>query len=151
MIDPPTSVKISKDKKTSIQVTNDMILQLLEVREDFEKIPHTSEVYTRSTSNHWIAGHRIYNTLRTNDENNEEEDANAATHESGSSLDEFPRDENMDDFTEMYLIAAKKDTSLADIEGKPSPHFIQNITNQFFLIETLGKMTTSLLDTMHIE
>ncbi|KAG2208694.1 hypothetical protein INT47_007793 [Mucor saturninus] len=129
MIDPPSLAKSPKDKKTTIQVTNDMILQLLEVREDFEKIPHTSEVYTRSTANHWIAGHRLYNTLRST----EEEDLDTAIHENRSSLDEFSRDEDMDDFTEMYLIAAKKDTSLADVE------------------ETLGKMTTSLLDTMHIE
>lgn len=125
MIDPPSLAKSPKDKKTTIQVTNDMILQLLEVREDFEKIPHTSEVYTRSTANHWIAGHRLYNTLRST----EEEDLDTAIHENRSSLDEFSRDEDMDDFTEMYLIAAKKDTSLADVEGS------------IFLIKQLYKNT----------
>ncbi len=64
MIDSPATIKASKDKKSTIQVTNDMLLQLLEVREDFEKIPRTSEVYTRSTANHWVAGHRLYNTLK---------------------------------------------------------------------------------------
>lgn len=113
MIDPPYLSKSPKDKKTTIQVTNDMVLQLLEVREDFEKIPHTSEVYTRSTANHWIAGHRLYNTLRST-----EEESDRAIHENRSSLDEFSRDEDMDDYTEMYLIAAKKDTSLADVEGR---------------------------------
>lgn len=129
VIDPPTLS--AKDKKATIQVTNEMLLQLLEVRDDFDKIPRTSEVYTRSTSNHWIAGHRLYNTLRSSEEN-AEENANAV-HKNRSSLDECARDEDSHDYTEMYLIAAKKDTSLADIE------------------ETLGKMTKSLLDTMHIE
>ncbi|CAO3622364.1 unnamed protein product [Mucor hiemalis] len=128
VIDPPTLT--AKDKKATIQVTNEMLLQLLEVRDDFEKIPRTSEVYTRSTSNHWIAGHRLYNTLRATE--NEEESADAM-HKNRSSLDECARDEDMHDYTEMYLIAAKKDTSLADVE------------------ETLDKMTKSLLDTMHIE
>lgn len=129
MIDPPSSAKTPKDKKTAIQVTNDMILQLLEVREDFEKIPHTSEVYTRSTANHWIAGHRLYNTLRST----EEEEGETAIHENRSSLDEFSRDEDMDDFTEMYLIAAKKDTSLADVEGKLGKVFYNYIRSNYVL------------------
>lgn len=125
MIDPPSLSKNLKDKKTTIQVTNDMILQLLEVREDFEKIPHTSEVYTRSTANHWIAGHRLYNTLRSTDE----EESYTAIHENRSSLDECLRDEDMDDFTEMYLIAAKKDTSLADVEGIIYDYYHGNTNN----------------------
>ncbi|KAI8053630.1 hypothetical protein BDF21DRAFT_468341 [Thamnidium elegans] len=121
-----TMIDLVKDKKTSIQVTNEMLLQLLEIRQDFEKIPRTSEVYTRSTTNHWVAGHRLFNTLRSI------EDA-STVHENRSSLDEYSRDDDMNDFTELYLVAAKKDTSLADVE------------------ETLSKMTTSLLDIMHIE
>ncbi|KAL9537106.1 hypothetical protein MBANPS3_012078 [Mucor bainieri] len=114
MIDPRSTSKNPKEKKAAIQVTNEMLLQLLEVREDFDKIPRTSEVYTRSTANHWIAGNRLYNTLRAS---TSEDDANTVVHENRSSLDECSRDEDMDDYTEMYLIAAKKDTSLADVEG----------------------------------
>lgn len=108
-------IDLVKDKKTNMQVTNEMLLQLLEVREDFEKIPHTSEVYTRSTTNHWVAGHRLYNTLRSSED---QESHSTTLYENRSSLDECCRDEEMNDFTEMYLIAAKKDTSLADVEGK---------------------------------
>lgn len=114
MIDPRSASKNPKEKKAAIQVTNEMLLQLLEVREDFNKIPRTSEVYTRSTANHWIAGNRLYNTLRAS---TSEDDANTIVHENRSSLDECSRDDDMDDYTEMYLIAAKKDTSLADVEG----------------------------------
>jgi hypothetical protein len=115
MIDLPSSQQ-PKDKKsttTTIQVNNDMLLQLLEVKEDFDKIPRTSEVYTRSTANHWIAGHRLYNTLRSSVDNDE-----TIIHENRSSIDECARDDDMDDYTEMYLIAAKKDISLADVEGR---------------------------------
>lgn len=88
------STMTSSLKKPSVQITNDMLLQLLEVKEDFEKAPSvTSEVFTRSTSNYWIAGHRVYHTALSSKYNNEQ------------------------DYTEMYLIAAKKDTSLAEVEG----------------------------------
>lgn len=104
-------IDLVKDKKANLQVTNEMLLQLLEIRQDFEKIPRTSEVYTRSTTNHWVAGHRLYNTLRSIEDT-------STIHENRSSLDEYLRDEDMNDFTELYLVAAKKDTSLADVEGK---------------------------------
>lgn len=104
-------IDLIKDKKANLQVTNEMLLQLLEIRQDFEKIPRTSEVYTRSTTNHWVAGHRLYNTLRSIEDT-------STIHENRSSLDEYSRDEDMNDFTELYLVAAKKDTSLADVEGK---------------------------------
>jgi hypothetical protein len=119
MIDPRSVSKNPKEKKAEVQVTNEMLLQLLEVREDFEKMPRTSEVYTRSTSNHWIAGNRIYNTLRVAEETSEE-GSDTVVHENRSSIDERFRDDDLEDFTEMYLIAAKKDTSLADVEGKIS-------------------------------
>lgn len=121
MIDPRSASKNPKEKKAAIQVTNDMLLQLLELREDFEKIPRTSEVYTRSTSNHWIAGNRIHNTLRVAEETSEE-GSDTVIHENNSSIDERFRDDDLEDFTEMYLIAAKKDTSLADVEGKMYYH-----------------------------
>ncbi|KAG0739243.1 hypothetical protein G6F57_001773 [Rhizopus arrhizus] len=104
------STMTSSLKKPSVQITNDMLLQLLEVKEDFEKAPSvTCEVFTRSTSNYWIAGHRVYHTALSSKYNNEQ------------------------DYTEMYLIAAKKDTSLAEVE------------------ETLDKMASNLSEIMHIE
>ncbi|CAO3680466.1 unnamed protein product [Rhizopus stolonifer] len=87
--------------KKPFPITHEMLLQLLEIKDDFERSP---EVFTRSTSNYWIAGHRVY----ANKPNNQ-------------------------DYTEMYLIASKKDTSLAEVE------------------ETLGKMTSNLSDIMHFE
>lgn len=66
-------------------MTNDIFLQLLEVKDDFDKAS-SKEIYTRSTTNYWIAGNRVYH--------------------------------NGNDYTELYLIASKKDTSLAEVEGK---------------------------------
>ncbi|RCI05769.1 hypothetical protein CU098_005317 [Rhizopus stolonifer] len=111
MIDPRSTSSHPKERKAAIQVTHDMLLQMLDVREDFERMPRTSEVYTRSTANHWVAGNRLYNAL-------------------SSSSDDLIKDE---DYTEIYLIAAKKDTSLAEVE------------------DTLKKMSSTLLETMHLE
>lgn len=115
MMDSPTNQK--EKGATTIQVTNDMLLQLLEVKQDFERIPpkRTSEVYTRSTSNHWIAGHRLYNTLKATEEEEEEVASRSSSSDHSKKMEQ---EENDDDYTEMYLIAAKKDTSLADVEGK---------------------------------
>ncbi|CEI96513.1 hypothetical protein RMCBS344292_17803 [Rhizopus microsporus] len=75
-------MKSTLTKKT---MTNDIFLQLLEVKDDFDKAS-SKEIYTRSTTNYWIAGNRVYH--------------------------------NGHDYTELYLIASKKDTSLAEVEGK---------------------------------
>jgi hypothetical protein len=157
MMDQP----LTKDKSsTAIQVTNDMLLQLLEVKEDFENIPkRTSEVYTRSTANHWIAGHRLYNTLKATEEEEQGIRAEQDQDSSRSSIDHNDKKEGEDydnDYTEMYLIAAKKDTSLADVEGKSALNRVDQSCRKRLIyinisIETLGKMTKSLLDAMHIE
>jgi hypothetical protein len=86
-------------------VNNEMLLQILEIKDDFQDIARTSEVYTRSTHNYWIAGHRIYNGLSANDESSM---ARSSLYDCSAELD---------DYVEMYLVAAKKDTSLADVEG----------------------------------
>lgn len=95
IIDPRTAIK---DKKAPTAATNEMLLQLLQVREDLRKFTHTNEVYTRSTANYWIAGNRLYNKLTVCEDNE--------------------LSSEVQDYAEIYLIASKKDTSLADVEGK---------------------------------
>ncbi|KAG0185892.1 hypothetical protein DFQ28_008617 [Apophysomyces sp. BC1034] len=119
------AIKSSKDSKFigGVHMTNEMLLQLLELKDDFERLPHTNEIYTRSTSNYWIAGHRLYNKPLTSQgsvqkENDEHSPVLADTEEEGSSSSlESLEDCRTDDYTEMYIVAAKKDTSLADVEG----------------------------------
>ncbi|KAF7721863.1 vacuolar fusion protein ccz1 [Apophysomyces ossiformis] len=135
------AIKNSKDGKLigGIHMTNEMLLQLLELKDDFARLPRTNEIYTRSTSNYWIAGHRLYNKLTASKESTQQEEDEcsptvADTEEDGScSSFESLEDSRADDYTEIYIVAAKKDTSLADVE------------------DTLHKMTTSLLETMHLE
>jgi hypothetical protein len=100
-----TTLAIKSTLMESNIVNNEMLLQMLEIKDDFEDIARTSEVYTRSTHNYWIAGHRIYNGLSANDESSM----------ARSSL--YDCSVESDDYVEMYLVAAKKDTSLADVEG----------------------------------
>ena len=95
MVDPRSNSTNPKERKQAVQVTHDMLLQLLDVRDDFERLSRTNEVYTRSTANHWVAGNRLYNQLKSPSVDRSDED-----------------------YTEIYLIAAKKDTSLAEVEGK---------------------------------
>ncbi|KAI8973720.1 hypothetical protein BDF20DRAFT_915125 [Mycotypha africana] len=104
-LDMKTSVDfaaLDQKEQTAAQqplLTNEILLHLLNIKEDFEKmLCHTNEIYSRSTSNHWIAGNRFYH----------------------ASLNDDLRtiyNSNCQDYTEMYLIAAKKDSSLADVEG----------------------------------
>ncbi|KAI8375871.1 hypothetical protein BD560DRAFT_392146 [Blakeslea trispora] len=110
MVDPRSNSTNPKERKQAVQVTHDMLLQLLDVRDDFERLSRTNEVYTRSTANHWVAGNRLYNQLKSPSVDRSDED-----------------------YTEIYLIAAKKDTSLAEVE------------------DTLKKTSTHLINTMHIE
>ncbi|KAI8889225.1 hypothetical protein K501DRAFT_239045 [Backusella circina FSU 941] len=76
--------KKDKDGTSDIVVNNDILLQILELKNDFD-IGRNSEVYTRSTLNCWIAGHRHYH-----------------------SKEEY--------YKEAFLIANKKDTSLANVQ-----------------------------------
>ncbi|KAI8981424.1 hypothetical protein BDB01DRAFT_794065 [Pilobolus umbonatus] len=115
-------LKNSKDTKTNFNINNDILLQLLEVKDDFDKIALSSEVYTKSTANHWVTGRRIYNVL-----------AIERMKENEAKEDEFEQNVLAEEYTEIYLIAAKKDITLAEIE------------------ETLGKMTISLLETIHAD
>ncbi|KAI8350586.1 hypothetical protein EDC96DRAFT_519288 [Choanephora cucurbitarum] len=117
MVDPRSSSPNPKERKAAVQVTHDMLLQMLDVRDDFEKLPRTNEVYTRSTANHWVAGNRLYNALKS----------------PSLDINDDRTDEPNEDYTEIYLIAAKKDTSLAEVE------------------DTLKKMSATLIETMHIE
>lgn len=57
----------------------------------------------------------------------------------------------MSDYVEMYLVAAKKDTSLADVEGKKESNITIIVLTQTRLLETMRKMAASVVDTMRIE
>lgn len=86
-------------------------------------IPNTSEVYTRSTTNYWIAGRRVYNRLAIRQQ--QMQASNTDDHQEPPTEDEEEEDHYdegvMSDYVEMYLVAAKKDTSLADVEGNDAP------------------------------
>lgn len=117
-----------------LPMSNEILLQLLNVKDDFETFPHTSEIYTRSTMNHWIVGKRIYNSLSAFSSiknaakaNNNYHRINSSEHHSDIDSHEAPPDDspieenipfNPSDYSEIYLVAAKKDVSLADVEGK---------------------------------
>ncbi|CDS11353.1 hypothetical protein LRAMOSA03616 [Lichtheimia ramosa] len=122
-------------RKDAFTVNNDMLLQLLDIKNDFEAIPNTSEVYTRSTTNYWIAGRRVYNRLAIRQQ--QMQASTTDDHQEPPTEDEEEEDHYdegvMSDYVEMYLVAAKKDTSLADVE------------------ETMRKMAASVVDTMRIE
>lgn len=106
-----------------VPMSNEMLLQILNVKEDFDTLQRTDEIYTRSTSNHWIVGKRIYsyppNGTTYRHRNNAQNDGLDDDHEAPP--DESPVDEHMpfdpSDYSEIYLVAAKKDVSLADVEG----------------------------------
>jgi hypothetical protein len=74
-----------KDGTNDVVVNKDILLQMLELKNDFD-IGRNSEVYTRSTLNCWVAGHRHYQGKKH--------------------------------YKEAFLIANKKDTSLANVQGK---------------------------------
>ncbi|KAG2222752.1 hypothetical protein INT45_013116 [Circinella minor] len=124
-----------EQRKDSFTISNDMFLQLLDLKNDFETLPNTTEVYTRSTGNYWIAGQRVYNKHGRKQERRRSQTNGDATsdHQEPPTEDEedeivTERKRSPDDYTEMYLVAAKKDTSLADVE------------------ETIRKMSVSLVD-----
>jgi hypothetical protein len=106
-----------------VPMSNEMLLQILNVKEDFDTLQRTDEIYTRSTSNHWIVGKRIYsyppNDTTYRHRNSTHSDGLDDDHEAPP--DESPVDEHMpfdpSDYSEIYLVAAKKDVSLADVEG----------------------------------
>lgn len=117
-----------------LPMSNEILLQLLNVKYDFETIPHTEEVYTRSTVNHWIVGKRVYNSstpfpssikniirpiINKNKIDKQQHESDMDSHEAPP--DDSPIEENIpfnpSDYSEIYLVAAKKDVSLADIEG----------------------------------
>ncbi|KAI9495509.1 hypothetical protein BDB00DRAFT_813625 [Zychaea mexicana] len=123
-----------EQRKDSFTVSNDMLLQLLDLNSDFETFPNTSEVYTRSTANYWIAARRVYNKHGRKQQRQQPstDPDSTSDHQEPPTEDEedeivTERRRSPDDYTEMYLIAAKKDTSLADVE------------------ETIRKMTASLV------
>ncbi|SAM00400.1 hypothetical protein [Absidia glauca] len=122
-----------------VPMSNEMLLQILNVKEDFDTLQRTDEIYTRSTSNHWIVGKRIYsyppNDTTYRHRNSTHSDGLDDDHEAPP--DESPVDEHMpfdpSDYSEIYLVAAKKDVSLADVE------------------ENIQKVTQSLLDILHCD
>ncbi|ORX45862.1 hypothetical protein DM01DRAFT_313727 [Hesseltinella vesiculosa] len=126
---------------------NDILLQLLQVKLDFEVSnpcgPGTEEVYTRSTTNHWIIGKRIYHQqppiaskeYSTPDSDDPPGDDHQAPPDDSPRQDSF-HTSTLDagsDFSEIYLVAAKKDITMADIE------------------DNIQKIIRSLLDVLHTD
>ncbi|KAF9434973.1 vacuolar fusion protein ccz1 [Entomortierella beljakovae] len=49
----------SSSGKGGVTIGSDIALSLLDIKEDFDRIPDASEITTRSPSNHWIVGKRF--------------------------------------------------------------------------------------------
>lgn len=118
-------------------------------------LTHTREVYTRSTANYWIAGRRIYKQYVPKRWSCESVDKTKDDHQVPPTEDDDDDDGrskgDSEDYVEMYLVAAKKDTSLADVEGKRKRKGKEKESGnvaQIYAIENLRRMTTRVLDTM---
>jgi hypothetical protein len=95
----------------------------------FCSLPNSREVITRSTANVWVVGQRIPKRVAGgNGSMSSTNPQNATDAESGNTTetdDSFePLTERQEmlalSCTEIYLIAAKRDSTLVDIKGKQS-------------------------------
>src|SRR4051812_3507525 len=84
----------------------------------FHRLPELNEIYTRSTSNYWVVGRRV---------------ASVKTPKNGH-RNAAQQDPGAEDTRELYMVAAKKDSTLVDVEGKFGMVNKWNFGNYFKLL-----------------
>ncbi|GAB5590205.1 hypothetical protein Unana1_05105 [Umbelopsis nana] len=104
-----------------IQISNEMLLLLLDLKKDFDSLPNSREVITRSTANVWVVGQRVPKRDAASNGSISSPNPQDTGAGSGDSDDSFePLTERAETLaltcTEIYLIAAKKDSTLVDIK-----------------------------------
>jgi hypothetical protein len=91
----------------------------------FHSLPNTKEVITRSTANVWVVGQRIHKRDDAGDTSELPplQGTDSSSGDSTETEDSFEplmerEDKQALSCTELYLIAAKKDSTLVDVKGR---------------------------------